>query len=449
MTTTINNEHKELNFSSEREQSQTCLNSAEHEKNQGRKVLNVPNKREQNQTCLDSAEREGLRPKGNVPNLRFPEFQEEWEESTIGEEFDLYSGNTPSRLNKEHFNGAINWISSGELKEHYIAYTKEKISDEAAKNLKMLPIGTFVIAIYGLEADGVRGTGSITKTEATISQACMAFISKGKVQNEFLYSWYKKHGNVIGIRYAQGTKQQNLSYDIIEKFKIAYPKFQEQEKLNKFIALLDERIATQNKIIEDLKELKCAIIEKVYSEIQGKEYSYGQLFDVVNERNKQMEYSNILSASQEKGMVNRDDLNLDIQFERSNINTYKIVKKGDYVIHLRSFQGGFAFSDKLGVCSPAYTILRPNSILEYGYLSNYFTSQRFIKSLVLVTYGIRDGRSINVEEWLRMKITIPPKEHQQYIVKVIGTFERKIEDEEAYAAQLSIQKQYLLRKMFV
>ena len=198
-----------------------------------------------------------------------------------------------------------------------------------------------------------------------------------------------------------------------------------------------------------MKKLKCAIIEKVYSEIQGKEYSYGQLFDVVNERNKQMEYSNILSASQEKGMVNRDDLNLDIQFERSNINTYKIVKKGDYVIHLRSFQGGFAFSDKLGVCSPAYTILRPNSLLEYGYLSNYFTSQRFIKSLVLVTYGIRDGRSINVDEWLRMKITIPPKEHQQYIVKVIGTFERKIEDEEAYAAQLSIQKQYLLRQMFV
>lgn len=230
MTTTKNNEHKKLNFSSEREQSQACLNSAEHEKNQGRKVL-------------------------NVPNLRFPEFQGEWEESTIGEEFDLYSGNTPSRLNKEHFNGAINWISSGELKEHYIADTKEKISDEAAKTLKMLPIGTFVIAIYGLEADGVRGTGSITKTEATISQACMAFISKGKVQNEFLYSWYKKHGNVIGIRYAQGTKQQNLSYDIIEKFKIAYPTFQEQEKLNKFIALLDERIATQNKIIDKLQSL--------------------------------------------------------------------------------------------------------------------------------------------------------------------------------------------------
>lgn len=246
-----------------------------------------------------------------------------------------------------------------------------------------------------------------------------------------------------GVKMPRGDKNQ------MKKYPLSLPQIQEQKKIGKMLSLLDERIATQNKIIEDLKKLKCAIIEKVYSEIQGKEYSYGQLFDVVNERNKQMGYSNILSASQEKGMVNREDLNLDIQFERSNINTYKIVREGDYVIHLRSFQGGFAFSDKLGVCSPAYTILRPNNLLEYGYLSNYFTSQRFIKSLVLVTYGIRDGRSINVDEWLSMKITIPSKEHQQYIVKVIGTFERKIENEEAYAAHLSIQKQYLLRQMFI
>lgn len=283
-----------------------------------------------------------------------------------------------------------------------------------------------------------------------ISSLYVCFKTTKEVNNEWLMQLLKTpkmnyYYNVNG----EGGVRVYLFYPNFARIRMSIPKIEEQKKIAKLLNLIDERIATQNKIIEDLKKLKCAIIEKVYSEIQGKEYSYGQLFDVVNERNKQMEYSNILSASQEKGMVNRDDLNLDIQFERSNINTYKIVKKGDYVIHLRSFQGGFAFSDKLGVCSPAYTILRPNSILEYGYLSNYFTSQRFIKSLVLVTYGIRDGRSINVDEWLRMKITIPPKEHQQYIVKVIGTFERKIEDEEAYATQLSIQKQYLLRQMFI
>ena len=191
----------------------------------------------------------------NVPNLRFPEFEGEWEESTIGKQFELYSGNTPTRINKELFNGTINWISSGELKEHYIYSTKERISQEAANNLKLLSVGTFVIAIYGLEAEGVRGTGSITQEPSTISQACMAFTPKGEITNEFLYSWYKKHGNVIGVKYAQGTKQQNLSYDILEKFKISYPNVKEQDKLNLFFSLIDKRISTQNKIIDKLQSL--------------------------------------------------------------------------------------------------------------------------------------------------------------------------------------------------
>ena len=261
----------------------------------------------------------------NVPALRFPEFTEEWNTSFIGEQFELYSGNTPSRMDKKQFDGTVNWITSGELKEHYIADTKEKISDEAVKsnNLKLLPVGTFVIAIYGLEADGVRGTCSITASESTISQACMAFISKKDIANEFLYAWYKKHGNVIGIRYAQGTKQQNLSYDIIEKFNISYPCIEEQKKLIHFISLIDERIATQNKIIEDLKKLKSAIVDKLYSSTKGETYSFRQLFDVVNERNKKLTYSNVLSASQELGMIERNDINIDIKFEQDSISRYK------------------------------------------------------------------------------------------------------------------------------
>lgn len=208
-------------------------------------------------------------------------------------------------------------------------------------------------------------------------------------------------------------------------------------------------ISSISPLIKDCSTVISAIIEKLYSNIKGKEYSYRQIFNIANERNKQLEYSNILSASQEKGMVNREDLNLDIQFERSNINTYKIVREGDYVIHLRSFQGGFAFSDKVGVCSPAYTILRPNDLLEFRYLAYYFTSQRFIKSLIIVTYGIRDGRSINVEEWLDMKTIIPSKERQHHIVETIRNIENKIEKEEKYASCLSNQKQYLLHHLFI
>ena len=421
MTTTKNNEHKKLNFSSEREQSQVCLNSAEHEKNQGRKVL-------------------------NVPNLRFPEFQGKWEKCKLGDYGKVITGNTPPTKDVENYeNGTFLWASPADLGTiKSISETKTMLSAKGFSKTRALPKGSVLVTCIG---STIGKMGMATK-EMSTNQQINSIVVNDNSDNEFVYyaiqSAFPRYLSSIAVQAVP-----IISKSAFELLPNQRPCLQEQKKIGKMLSLLDERIATQNKIIEDLKKLKSAIIEKVYSEIQGKEYSYGQLFDVVNERNKQMEYSNILSASQEKGMVNRVDLNLDIQFERSNINTYKIVKKGDYVIHLRSFQGGFAFSDKLGVCSPAYTILRPNSLLEYGYLSNYFTSQRFIKSLVLVTYGIRDGRSINVEEWLRMKITIPPKEHQQYIVKMIRSFERKIENEEAYATQLSIQKQYLLRQMFI
>ena len=358
----------------------------------------------------------------------------------------VVTGNTPPTKDVENYeNGTFLWASPADLGTiKSISETKTMLSAKGFSKTRALPKGSVLVTCIG---STIGKMGMATK-EMSTNQQINSIVVNDNSDNEFVYyaiqSAFPRYLSSIAVQAVP-----IISKSAFELLPNQRPCLQEQKKIGKMLSLLDERIATQNKIIEDLKKLKCAIIEKVYSEIQGKEYSYGQLFDVVNERNKQMEYSNILSANQEKGMVNRDDLNLDIQFERSNINTYKIVKKGDYVIHLRSFQGGFAFSDKLGVCSPAYTILRPNSILEYGYLSNYFTSQRFIKSLALVTYGIRDGRSINVEEWLRMKITIPPKEHQQYIVKVIGTFERKIEDEEAYAAQLSKQKQYLLRQMFI
>jgi len=242
-----------------------------------------------------------------------------------------------------------------------------------------------------------------------------------------------------------------LSVDIpsLKRENLYAPSIKEQEKIASFLSLIDERISTQIGLIEDLKKLKSAITYMLYKSVKGERYSYRQLFTIINERNKNVAFKNILSASQELGMVERNDLNIDIKFEQSNINTYKIVRKGDYVIHLRSFQGGFAFSEKVGVCSPAYTILRPNGLLEYGYLSYFFTSKPFINSLRLVTYGIRDGRSINVDEWLDMEITLPDKEEQRRMLNIIDSVSNKIENETKILDNFTKQRQYLLRMMFV
>ena len=250
----------------------------------------------------------------------------------------------------------------------------------------------------------------------------------------------------------QAVNQASISISDLRKIGIYVPQHDEQERIAKFLSIIDERITTQIRIIEDLKSLSDVICERLYNP-SGKgvwqTYKYADLFSISNERNGKFQYKNVLSASQEYGMIERNELNIDIKFEESSITNYKIVRPNQYVIHLRSFQGGFAYSEKTGVCSPAYTILVPNEKLAMAFLKYYFTSKKFIDSLRIVTYGIRDGRSISVEEFLQLKVTIPDISQQNHIVRVMQLWEEKIRTEEAYLSRLQCQKMYLLSSMFV
>ena len=384
----------------------------------------------------------------NVPNLRFPEFTEVWKDSNIGKCFDLYSGNTPSRMEKKHFIGDVNWITSGELKEHYIGDTKERISEKAAEdnNLRILPVGTFVMAIYGLEAEGVRGTCSITVKTSTISQACMAFTPKSNVSNEFLYSWYKKHGNKIGIRYAQGTKQQNLSYDIIEKFPIRYPSIEEQEKLNTFISLLDKRIAT----LEDLKKLKVAIIEKVFSEKKCN-YKIGDVISQVSIRNKSKKETNILSVSNKWGFVEQSEQFEDRIVASEDITNYKVVRTNDFAYNpARINVGSIARLKRYesGIVSPMYICFHSQNALLPEYLELFFYTLYFKHEM----YKRLEGSvrlCLSFEGLTNIPIFIPEITTQREISIKVNSIETKIGIEETYLNALKDQKQYLLKHMFI
>lgn len=106
--------------------------------------------------------------------------------------FHLSSGSTPSSTNRAFYSGNIRWVSSGELKPKYLCETSQHISSEAVSscNLREYPANTLLIAMYGLEAAGVRGTASILSVPATISQACMAIQQTGEIDIEYLYYWY-------------------------------------------------------------------------------------------------------------------------------------------------------------------------------------------------------------------------------------------------------------------
>ena len=182
---------------------------------------------------------------------------------------------------------------------------------------------------------------------------------------------------------------------------------------------------------------------------EWEEYINEHLFSISKEKNKSLEYHTVLSASQTEGMVERDSLGIDIKYEAESVSGYKVVRPGEYVIHLRSFQGGFAFSDKTGICSPAYTILHPKEVLSYGFLKEYFMSQKFIDSLRLVTYGIRDGKSIFVEEWMKLKTYIPKSHKEQERIKeFLGLIDKRLTIQNKVIEDLKKLKSAFCEKMY-
>ena len=173
-----------------------------------------------------------------------------------------------------------------------------------------------------------------------------------------------------------------------------------------------------------------------------------ELLNPVSEKNRDKTITLILSASQTEGMIERSNIGIDIKFDENSVKNYKIVRAGDYVVHLRSFQGGFAFSELTGICSPAYTILRPNKQLQYGFLRAYFMSKKFIDSLRLVTYGIRDGKSISVEEWMQLYTNIPSDKEQDKIIKLFNILDERITLQNKIIEDLKKLKSAIVEALF-
>ncbi|CYV01271.1 restriction endonuclease subunit S [Streptococcus suis] len=156
----------------------------------------------------------------------------------------------------------------------------------------------------------------------------------------------------------------------------------------------------------------------------------------------------ILSASQELGMIRRDEIGIDIKYDKEAVANYKRVLPGQFVIHLRSFQGGFAWSEIEGLTSPAYTILDFKEENSSKFWRNVLTSPNFIKKLETVTYGIRDGRSISYSDFSTLNFVIPTLPEQEAIGSFFSDLDQLITLHQRKLDDVKELKKALLQKMF-
>ena len=383
-----------------------------------------------------------------VPALRFPEFSREWKRHKLSEICSFYSGGTPSSSKKEFYNGNIPFIRSGELHKDKteLFITEDGLNSSAAK---LVEIGDLLLALYGATSGDI----AISKIKGAINQAILCI--RTKQNKKFIESVWNKHVERLLQTYLQGG-QGNLSADIVKNIPFYFADLEEQDKLANFISLLDERISTQNKIIEDLKKLKSAISKQVFAQ----EPNGWSRLDTLFSKGK---------AGGTPTSTNKEYYNGEIPFLSIN----DITKQGKYVRYTENHLSQSGLENSSAWVVPKYSLimsmyasvglvtineipittsqamfamqLKDKDLLDYlYYYLSYFKYRHIHKYL-------ETGTQSNINADIVRGIMIPTygDSRNMEIASTLQSIDVKIDNELSVLKLFNRQKNYLLSQMFI
>lgn len=254
--------------------------------------------------------------------------------------------------------------------------------------------------------------------------------------------------------------QPGINANEYSEFGIQIPCLQEQQKITSLFAELDILIQSAEKELEGYRELKQGMLQKMFPkngervpEIRFPEFTgdweqrkLGDIFKEYSE--KHHEELPALTIIQGGGTILREKSDRNLQYDKSNLSGYKMVKKDDFIVHLRSFEGGLEKANSDGIISPAYHTLHGENVDPRFYYP-YFRSYEFInKKLVAHVYGIRDGRSIDVDGMKTIKIPYTSYEEQKKIGDYLDTIDNLIVLQQKELDGYKELKKGLLQQMF-
>ena len=360
----------------------------------------------------------------NVPNLRFPEFQGVWEKCKLSEICTFFSGGTPSSSNKDFYGGNIAFIRSGELH----ADSTELFITQAgfdSSSAKMVEIGDLLLAMYGATSGDI----AVSKIKGAINQAILCI--RTKQNKKFIESVWNKHVSKNLKKYLQGG-QGNLSADIVKGISFFFPTLKEQEKIANIVSLLDERIATQNKIIDKLQSLIKGIAQKI---VRSNKPNV-RLYECVECSSSTQQESEVC----EQGAYPVYGANGIVGY-LDDYNT-----EGEAVYIIKDGSGVGTVSYVTGKCSATGTLntlqAKDGYSLQYlYYLLKVFNFEPYKTGMAIPHIYFKD--------YGKAKVFCPSYTEQLQYARLLSAIDSKLSVEKNTLRNLSLQKQYLLRQMFI
>ena len=387
--------------------------------------------------------------------MRFPEFSGEWNKYTINDLATVVGGGTPDTTVKSYWGGDIQWFTPSEIgKNKYVDFSKRTITRDGLDNssAKLLPLHTIL-----LSSRATVGECSIASNECTTNQGFQSLIAK-QCNIDFLYYLIQTKKKDL-IRNACGSTFLEISANEIRKIKVAVPVQNEQEQIAKLLSLIDERIATQNKIIEDLKKLKSAISKYLFarkdlletticlSNIATLKNGYAFQSGKYNALGKWK----ILTITNVPGerYINDEDCNCIINLP-NDIQDHQVLKEGDILISLTGNvgrvslckNGNYLLNQRVGLLQLAKNV-------NQEFLYQILSSQKFENSMIACGQG---AAQMNIGKGDVESYVLPYSSNGNnilWIAKILHSYDECIINEQRRLTLLTMQKQYLLTQMFI
>ena len=366
----------------------------------------------------------------NVPNLRFPEFQGEWITYKIKDVLSIGNGRDYKHLS----NGEIPVFGTG----GYMTSVDE--------------------CLYDGETTFIGRKGSINKPFYyngkfwTVDTLFYTHSFNG-ITPKFTYCLFQ---TINWLKYNEASGVPSLSKDTIEKIKIKIPGLEEQNKIAKLMFALDERISTQNKIIEDLKKLKSAIIDYAINSIDADFIKFSSLYEIAGEGGTPTTSNASFYDNGKIPFIKIDDLKKKYLTENKDfITELGLQKSSAWLVPSRSilFSNGATIGEITITTYPVCTKqgilgIVPKSNIDVEFLY-YFMSSSYFKKAVsrIVTEGTM--KTAYLKDINSIRCPIPTKGKQQEIAQMPSALSSKIDFEQSILKLFYAQKQYLLRQMFI
>lgn len=391
----------------------------------------------------------------NVPHLRFPEFNGEWETKSINDLADVIGGGTPDTTVKSYWDGEIQWFTPSEIgKNKFVDASLRTITEDGLNNssAKLLPPNTIL-----LSSRATIGECSLSLRECATNQGFQSLVSK-KCNVDYLYYLIQTKKKDL-IRKSCGSTFLEISANEVRKIQVSVPSDVEQQKIAELLSLIDERIVTQNKIIEDLKKLKSAISKHLFarkdlletticlSNIATLKNGYAFQSGKYNALGK-WKILTITNVSGER-YINDEDYNCIINLP-NDIQDHQVLKEGDILISLTGNVGRVSLcKDGDYLLNQRVGLLQLAKNVNQEFLYQILSSQRFENSMIACGQG---AAQMNIGKGDVESYVLPYSSNVNNILlvaKILHSYDEYIINEQRKLTLLTMQKQYFLAQMFI